>query len=219
MLPEIPPAATTTFSASDSEALAVSAFIHALTAGYAPVLQIQRTNRLPKLDLQVLPMRMIFKMMHDAINKAVARAPNHMKPWNRIPRRVEPALHPMHHRKELHRTLREPVIDFLQRVMDIILHPPPGPNIARIEFRRVDPIRQRQFRRVLNARALLVRRADHRHPAEGFLGQPSEPRGLIPIENQDPTVRIQQFQRRHEPRKPATNDQHIGLISDTHAVR
>lgn len=56
-----------------------------------------------------------------------------------------------------------------------------------------------------------MRRADHVHTAEGFLGQPAEVLTPVFIDQQDPLVAAEQLIGGHHARQPAAGYHNFGL--------
>ncbi len=147
----------------------------------------------------------------DLLDDGVARAPGDVPARDRVSRRVEAPLGPVHDRQELHADAVEIVVDEIERAVAVELRPAARPRVALAETRERKPVVERELGGVGDAGLPLMRRADEVDAAERLLGEAAEVLGHVLVEEENGLSVVEQLVRGDEPREPRAGDDDVRL--------
>ena len=154
------------------------------------------------------------------VHERLPAAPREVEAGDRVAVPVGAALGPVDDREEAHAVPLEPAPHLVARPRHVLVGPAPRPEVVLAELRDPSPIRQRQLDRIPDARAPLLRRVDHEHPAEGLPGEAAELLRVAAIDQQDAAAVFEQLKCRHEAGDAGAHDHDVGLaLPGTHPGR
>ena len=151
------------------------------------------------------------KRADDLLDDGMPRAPRDVPARDRVARRVESPLGPVHDGQELHADAVEVRVNEVERALAVELRPAARPRVPLPESREGKPVVERQLGRVGDAGLPLMGRADEVDASERLLGEAAEVVGHVLVEEENGLSVVEKLVRGDEPGESRAGDHDVRL--------